>query len=390
MYSIKTYNTIAPIGLDLLKNDHYQINTGIPDAILLRSHLLQQEEIAPSIKAIARAGAGVNNIPVPLATERGIPVFNTPGANANAVKELVLCGLLLASRHICQAFTKVKTLAMQENSTNEVFTSEIENIKKEFKGIELAGRTLGVIGLGAIGVKVANTAVHLGMKVIGFDPNITVQRAWELSPEIMHAQNLNELLESSEYITLHVPLTQDTKHLLDSNRLLRLPKQAVILNFSRQAIVDETALLACFENQHIRYYISDFPSLSLINHPQVISLPHLGASTEEAEDNCAMMAIKQVKDFLEHGIIRHAVNFPDIEMKRSNRQRLIITNANIPNMVAQISTLLAKEKLNIVDLLNRSKEAIAISLIDVDGNISPSLLNAIQSIDGVLSARSII
>ena len=387
MIKIRTFNNIASQGLDLFPLDRYEISDteSAPDAVLLRSFNLHDHEVSENLKAIARAGAGVNNIPIDAMTKRGIPVFNTPGANANAVKELVLSAMLLASRNICQSWHYVRSLS----SEGDELQQEVEKGKKQFAGFELAGRKLGVIGLGAIGVKVANMGLALGMDVVGYDPNLSVFRAWELSSSAKKAISIEKLLSTSDFISFHVPLLPDTEKLLNGERLKLLKQNAVVLNFSRGEIIDEEAMLEALNQGQKFTYVSDFPIQSLLQHPQVISLPHLGASTKEAEQNCAVMAVKQIRDYMEHGIIRNSVNFPEAIMPEVTGFRVGIVNANVPNMVAQIGAALASESLNIVDLLNKSREEVAYTLIDVKEKPSPSLLDKIKTIKGILSVRLI-
>lgn len=384
-FIIKTYNTISPLGLEIFKDAGFIVDPQAqnPDAILLRSHVLAPEDVPASVSVVARAGAGTNNVPVTQLSERGIPVLNTPGANANAVKELTLAGLLLAARDICNAWSYTQTLTGDKAE----FNTQVEKNKSQFKGIELKGRTLGVIGLGAIGVKVANAARAIGMKVIAFDPHISVKRAWDLSSRVKQANNIRELLEVAEFITIHVPLMPGTKGLFNSELFAAVKPNSVLLNFSRQEIVDEAAAIAALDNNQLRYYVSDFPSPSLQAHKKAITLPHLGASTAEAEDNCAVMAAEQIRDYLEYGHILNAVNFPDIEMAKRGVHRLAITNLNVPNMVAQISNQLASSKLNIIDMINKSRDNLACTMIDVDGPIPNELLKNINAIEGVLNVR---
>lgn len=386
-FIVKTYNTISPLGLKIFANAGYVVDPEAqePDAILLRSHVLAAEEVPASVKVVARAGAGVNNVPVAALSERGIPVLNTPGANANAVKELTLAGLLLAARHICNAATYTQSLTGDKAE----FNAAVEKNKSQFKGVELKGRTLGVVGLGAIGVKVANAARAIGMKVIAFDPHITVKRAWDLSSSVKHANNLRELLVCAEFITIHVPLMPETKHLFNAELFEAVQPHSVLLNFSRQEIVDESAVITALDNNQLRYYVSDFPSPTLQKHPKAISLPHLGASTLEAEDNCAIMAAEQIHEYLEYGNIINAVNFPDVEMNKRGAHRLAIANLNVPNMVAQISNQLAGSQLNIIDMINKSRDNLACTIIDVDAPIPNELLNTIHAIEGVLNVRII-
>jgi D-3-phosphoglycerate dehydrogenase len=385
MYKIQTLNVIDPMGLAQFPTEHYQVAGDIthPDAILVRSASLHQFTFSESIKVIARAGAGVNSIPIEQLTELAIPVLNTPGANANAVKELVLAGMLLACRNLCQAWDYVCKMT----GDDEHIHVQVEKDKKQFAGFELPGKTLGVIGLGNIGAKVANAARALGMRVMGYDPTITVKQAWELSSDVKNVPHLDQLIKESDFISLHVPLLPETKHLINAKRLALVKPKAVLLNFSRENIVDNDALKAALDNNQLFSYVCDFPCVQLKNHPRVISFPHLGASTKEAEETCAIMAANQVREFLENGNIINSVNFPHAEMPHNKGNRIAITNANITSMVAQISTKIADAGFNIVDLLNKSKEKIAYTLIDVDGDVSDSLLQEIAAIQGVIKVR---
>jgi D-3-phosphoglycerate dehydrogenase len=385
-YRILTLNNISARGLERLPRDRYEIAADIdrPDAVLVRSADMHQAAIADTVKAIGRAGAGVNNIPVAALSKRGIPVFNTPGANANAVKELVLAGLLLAARNICPAWTFARSLSGDDHALDEA----VEKGKKKFVGFELPGRTLGVVGLGAIGVEVANSALALGMKVLGYDPQITVQRAWQLSASVEQALSLEDLFARSDAITVHVPLNDHTRKLVNESRVKLMKKGSVILNFARAPIVDEQAVLAALDAGRLHAYVCDFPSVALKDHTKVVALPHLGASTGEAEENCAVMVAEQVRDFLENGNIRNSVNFPESVLPRaSETTRLVIANSNVPNMVGQISTCLAGARINIADLLNKSRGEYAYTLIDTDSSIDDELLKKLRGIEGVLSAR---
>ncbi len=385
MYKILTLNNISVAGLDRLPRDCYEVTSesSSPDAILLRSYKMHDMEIPKTVKAIGRAGAGVNNIPVDKMTARGVPVFNAPGANANAVKELVVAGMLLAARNIGQAWAFSKAL----EGTDAEIGKAVEAGKKNFKGFELPGRTLGVIGLGAIGVQVANAARALGMKVVGYDPTITVERAWQLAADVQQAISVDDLLARSDFITFHVPLTDKTKGMINADRLRIMKKGSVVLNFARNGIVDDEAAVTALDEGHLYAYICDFPSNLLKSHPRVITLPHLGASTEEAEDNCAVMVADEVKAFLEDGNVTNAVNFPEINLPRNGGHRIAVINSNVPNMVAQISTDLGEVGLNILDLLNKSREQVAVTLIDVDKEPSRETLDKIAGIDGVMSVR---
>ena len=385
-YRILTLNNISRRGLERLPGELYQVGPGItePDAILVRSAELDAAAIPPSVRAIARAGAGVNNIPVEEMSRRGVPVFNSPGANANAVKELVLAGLFLAARNLGPAWLFARSL----EGDDEAIDAAVEKGKKAFVGFELPGRTLGVVGLGAIGVEVANSAHALGMKVLGYDPQITVQRAWQLSANVEQALSLEDLFARADAVSVHVPLNEHTRGLVNAARLALMKSDATILNFARAAIVDTDAVLAALDAGRLHAYVCDFPQRALKDHPKVVTLPHLGASTGEAEENCAIMAAEQLRDFLENGNIRNSVNYPEAVLPRMpNTTRIAIANSNVPNMVGQISTCLAGEKINIADLLNKSRGEIAYTLIDVDGEVSAGLLVAIRAIHGVLSAR---
>ena len=385
-FKIQTLNNISAKGLDRLPRDLYEIASEMskPDAIILRSHNMHDMAIADSVRAIGRAGAGVNNIPVADMSKRGVPVFNAPGANANAVKELVLAGMLLASRNLMSAWRYVEELT----STGEALKKEVEAGKKRFKGVELPGRTLGVAGLGAIGVNVANAAQALGMSVQGFDPGITVNNAWRLAANVSQALSIDELLSRSDYVSLHVPLVDDTRGLVDAKRLKLMRKGAVLLNFSRAEIVEEDDVLAALEAGRLSYYVCDFPSEKLRGHDRVITLPHLGASTDEAEDNSAMMIADQLRDYLEVGNIRNSVNFPEAIMPpTANAHRLAVVNHNVPNMVGQISSTLARHGHNIADLLNKSKGEIAYTLVDIDAPVADEAIEELRTIEGVLCVR---
>jgi D-3-phosphoglycerate dehydrogenase len=387
-YRILTLNNISASGLARLPRERYEIGNDLadPDAILLRSADLHTAAVAASVRAVGRAGAGVNNIPVADLSRRGIPVFNTPGANANAVKELVLAGLLLAARNLGPAWLFARSLT----GDDEAIDAAVEKGKKAFVGFELPGRTLGVVGLGAIGVEVANSAHALGMKVLGYDPQITVQRAWQLSSNVEQALSMEDLFARADAITVHVPLNEHTRGLVNAARLALMRKDATILNFARAAIVDTQAVLAALNAGKLHAYVCDFPLRALKDHPQVVTLPHLGASTGEAEENCAVMVAEQLRDFLENGNIRNSVNFPEAVLPRlPNTTRIAIANSNVPNMVGQISSCLAAQKINIADLLNKSRGEVAYTLIDVDGVVSAGLLQSLRAINGVQSARMV-
>ena len=387
-FRILPLNQISARGLARLPPGRYEVAPGIadPHAVLVRSADMHAMALPASLLAVARAGAGTNNIPVAALSKLGIPVFNAPGANANAVKELVIAGLLLAARNVCQAWQFVKELELE----GEALQAAVEAGKKRFVGYELPGRTLGVIGLGAVGVEVANTAHALGMQVLGYDPQITVQRAWQLSAGVTQALSVDDLFARSDAVTLHVPAVAATRGLVNVQRLKLMKPGAALLNFARAEIVDEGAVLSALDAGHLSAYVSDFPSAASKRHPKVIALPHLGASTGEAEENCAVMVADTLKEFLENGNLRHSVNFPEAVLPRlPNTWRLSIANANVPNMVGQISTALANASLNIADLLNKSRADIAYTLIDTDAPVPEAVVARLRAIEGVLSARVI-
>jgi D-3-phosphoglycerate dehydrogenase len=385
-FRIQTLNNISTRGLDRLPRDRFEVasDIGRPDAILVRSADMHKLTVPESVLAVARAGAGTNNIPVAALARRGIPVFNTPGANANAVKELVLAGMLLAARNIGPAWQFARGLS-GDDATIDV---AVEKGKKNYVGFELPGRTLGIVGLGAIGVAVANSALALGMNVLGYDPQLTVQRALQLSSSVQQALSLDDLFARSDVVTVHVPMNDHTRALVNAARLQLMRKGGVVLNFARAGVVDEAAIIAALDAGHLHSYICDFPKNALKDHPKVITLPHLGASTEEAEENCAIMAAEQLKDFLENGNLRNAVNFPEAILPRvPGTTRLAIANDNVPNMVGQISTCLASARVNIADLLNKSRGEFAYTLIDADSGLDADIVQKIRAIHGVLSAR---
>ena len=386
VFKVQTLNNISVRGLERLPRERYEVASTLidPHAILVRSANMHDMPFADSLLAVGRAGAGVNNVPVAALSSRGVPVFNAPGANANAVKELVIASLFLAARNICQAWQFARSL----QGDDPTIDTATEKGKKAFVGFELPGRTLGVIGLGAIGVEVANAAERLGMRVLGYDPQITVQRAWQLSSGIEQARSLEDLFARSQFVSLHVPLIEATRGLANAARLALMPPDGVVLNFSRAPIVDEAAMLSALDTGTLKSYICDFPSNALKDHPKVITLPHLGASTAEAEENCAVMVAETLRDFLENGNIRHSVNFPEAMLPRiSGTERIAVANSNVPNMVGQISTVLAAAGLNIAELLNRSKGDYAYTLIDIEGRVDESVMAQIRTIKGVLSAR---
>jgi len=382
MFTVRTFNKIAQKGLDIFPNDAYRMTTDSedPDAILLRSQNLHEHPVTSNLRAIARAGAGTNNIPIDAMSEQGIVVFNTPGANANAVKELVVAGMLMASRNLCQAWDFTRHIDVNEDA----FGPYVEKAKKEFVGSELPGRSLVVVGLGAIGVKVANAAVGLGMRVIGVDPHISVQNAWQLSSQVERATDLKQVLPSADFLTVHVPYSEKTHHLINSDALNMLAPHAIVLNFARGGLVDEDALVDLLNADKIKGYVTDFPTARLIKHQKVTALPHLGASTHEAEENCATMAAMTLRDFLENGNIRNSVNFPTLDLGKTVGHRLAIANRNVPNVVGRLSTLLGDEKFNILDMLNKSRGDYAFTLVDVDKSPKAETLEAISAIDGIL------
>ena len=387
MFKILTLNNISPVGLERLSRESYEVASEIqhPDAILLRSYKMHDMEMPATVKAIGRAGSGVNNIPVERMSQAGIPVFNAPGANANAVKELVIAGMLIASRNLCQAWDYSRGLEGED----AVISKAVEAGKKQFVGFELPGKTLGVVGLGAIGVQVANGALALGMNVIGFDPGITVKRAWEMSSDVRQAASIEELLAKVDYVTFHVPLVDATRNIINADRLKLVRDNVVILNFSRNGVIDDEAVVDAIDAGKVYAYVCDFPSNLLKNHPRVITLPHLGASTQQAEENCAVMVAEQVRDYLENGTVRNSVNFPEMYMPRNGGFRLAIVNENVPNMLGQISTCMADAGLNIIDMLNKSRNELACTLVDVDSEVTTACLDDISSIEGVLKVRAL-
>jgi len=386
-FQILTLNKIASVGLKRLPVPHYVTGNEIaePDAILVRSHNMHEMHIPHSVLAISRAGAGTNNVPVKQMSERGVPVFNAPGANANAVKELVITGMLLAARNIVPALHFVSGLKGDDATMHKL----VEDGKKHYAGFELHGRTLGIVGLGAIGRLVADAAIGLGMHVIGYDPNITVDAAWSLSAQVKKAHSVEDLLKHSDFVTLHVPLLDTTRNLIDEKSVAAMKAGSVLLNFSRDAIVNEDAVLAGLESKHLRYYVCDFPSGKTQSHSGVVALPHLGASTQEAEDNCAVMVVEQLRDYLEHGNVLNTVNFPNVSMPRESAFRLAVANANVPNMLGQISTTLAQAGINIHNMMNKSRGEMAYTLVDIDLAPSTGLIAQIAAIPGVLMVRDL-
>ena len=374
-------------GLEKLPRDSYEIASEIqhPDAILLRSFKMHDMDIPESLKAVGRAGAGVNNIPVDKMSEKGVVVFNAPGANANAVKELVIAGMLMGCRNLGQAWDFARNL----EGKDENITKDVEAGKKNFGGFELPGRTVGVVGLGAIGRYVANAALDLGMKVIGFDPGITVEGAWQLSSEVEKASSIDEMIGKVDFITFHVPLIEATTNMINAERLKLMKDNVIILNFARNGIIDDEAVSAAIKSGKVYSYVCDFPSNLLKNHERVITFPHLGASTGEAEDNCAIMVAQQVKDYLENGNIKNSVNFPEVKLSRTEGHRMTVVNSNVPDMIGQISSALAGKGLNIIDMLNKSKGDVAYTIIDIDKPAEDDLIAELSKIDGVLNVRAI-
>ena len=382
---IALLNAISARGLSKLPAEHYRTGKDMtePDALLLRSANLHNVVIPASVRAIARAGAGTNNIPVAAMSARGVPVFNAPGANANAVKELVLAGMLMAARNLPGALRFVAAL----DPKAEDLENQVEDGKKQFAGFELAGHTLGIVGLGKIGCLVADAAIKLGMNVLGFDPDITVDAAWSLPAQVKRAASVAEVLKQAHFVTLHVPLVAATKHLVDADKLGTMRLGAVLLNFSREGVVDDRAVLASLAQRHLGMYVCDFPNAALLGHEGVLALPHLGASTREAEENCAVMVALQLRDYLEHGNVVNAVNFPAVQMARESKFRIGIANANVPNMLGQISTTMANAGLNIHNMVNKSRGEMAYTLVDVDSPVSAVGQAKLAAIEGVLSVR---
>ena len=382
---ILTLNAISSTGLQRLPSERYSVGAQVdaPHAILVRSHDMKAMVIAASVRAIGRAGAGTNNIPVADMSKRGVPVFNAPGANANAVKELVLAGMLIAARNLVPAIRFSDGLS----GSDEEIDRKVEDGKKNFAGVELPQHVLGIVGLGKIGSLVADAAIKLGMDVCGYDPEITVDAAWSLPSQVRKAHSIEEVLRSSDFVTLHVPLLDATRNLMDARRIGLMKPGAVLLNFSRDGIVDNTAVLDALNAKKLKAYICDFPGSRFKGHPAVVATPHLGASTLEAEENCAIMVVDQVRDYLENGNIRNAVNFPEVVMPRESPYRLGIANANVPNMVGQISTAVAQAGLNIHNMLNKSRKDMAYTLVDVDSSVPRQVIDKIAAIAGVLAVH---
>jgi D-3-phosphoglycerate dehydrogenase len=387
MFKVLTLNNIAVEGLRRLPRERYEVASEIthPDAIILRSHDMHDMDIPASVAAIGRAGAGTNNIPIAAMSARGVPVFNAPGANANAVKELAIAGLLIGARNLCNASEYVKALT----ETGDDLNKAVEAGKKQFVGFELPGKTLGVIGLGAIGVEVSNAALDLGMKVIGFDPDMTVRNAWQLSAGVHMADTLDELFQSADAVSCHIPLVDATRGLVNRDRIALMSDGAMLINFARGGVVDNEAVIKALDSGKLHAYICDFPTPELIAHEGVVALPHLGASTGEAEENCAIMVAENVKEYLENGNVRFSVNFPECRLARMDAHRITVSNANVPNMVGQISTYLADAGLNIEDLLNKSLGDLAYTIVDVNGPVTDATVDKIRSIDGVLTLRNL-
>ncbi len=384
-HQILILNKISTLGIKRLPTDEYEVGSEVtaPDAVLVRSAKMHDMDIPSSVQAIGRAGAGTNNIPVADMSKRGVVVFNTPGANANAVKELVLTGMLMAARNIGPAMKFVEGLEGDDATLSRL----VEDGKKHFAGVELPGRTLGIIGLGAVGGIVADTALKLGMKVLGYDPEITVDAAWRLSSEVKRVHGVDDVFKHSDFITLHVPLIDATRHLVNAERVGMMKHGAVLINFAREGVIDEQAVLDGLDSKKLRAYVCDFPTARMKSHPGVVALPHLGASTQEAEDNCAVMVVDQVREFLENGNISNSVNFPAVMMPREAAHRVAVASANIPNMVGQISTAMAKAEINIHNMVNKSRGDIAYTMLDLDSPAPETALAEIRAIEGVMNVR---
>jgi D-3-phosphoglycerate dehydrogenase len=384
-FKILVLNQISPVGLKRLPAERYTVGKEVdqPDVILVRSADMHNIDIPLSVRAVGRAGAGTNNIPVKVLSGRGVPVFNTPGANANAVKELVIAGMLLAARNLVGALNYVSSLDVKDADIEK----KVEDGKKQYAGCELSGHTLGIIGLGKIGCLVADAAISLGMQVMGYDPEITVEAAWSLPSQVKKANSIDEVLKNSHFVSLHVPLVDATRNMVNAENLAQTKQGTVLLNFAREGVVNEEAVLAALATKKLSYYVCDFPGKGVIGHPQVIALPHLGASTREAEDNCAVMVAEQVRDYMEHGNVINAVNFPTVIMPRESHSRIAIANANVPNMLGQISTAMAKAGLNIHNMMNKSKGEMAYTLVDIDSDVPQKVIADISKIKGVLAVR---
>jgi D-3-phosphoglycerate dehydrogenase len=389
MYKVRTYNQISSKGLDRFPRDNYEIASEFaePDAFMLRSHKLHDEEIPASVSAVARAGAGVNNIPVPEFTKKGIVVFNTPGANANAVKELIASALFMASRDIFGGMNYVQGLT--DITDGAEMSKLLEKQKKQFAGCEVAGKTLGVVGLGAIGSMVANMALELGMNVVGYDPAISVEAAWRLSSDVEKMDNLQSLLGRADFITLHVPALDITRHLINAEALQCMKSSAILLNFAREEVVDASAVQNALDNGGLGKYVTDFPTPELLGRDNVLLMPHIGASTEEAEENCAMMAADQLMDYLENGNIVNSVNFPSTKMPRNGGYRITFCNENVPKVLGNVLSLLADRSMNVIDMVNKSRDDIAYNIVDVETEPTAELLEEIRNVDGIVVVRSL-
>jgi len=389
MYKVRTYNQISSKGLDRFPRDNYEIASDFaePDAFMLRSHKLHDEEIPASVSAVARAGAGVNNIPVPEFTKKGIVVFNTPGANANAVKELIASALFMASRDIFGGMNYVQGLT--DITDGAEMSKLLEKQKKQFAGCEVAGKTLGVVGLGAIGSMVANMALELGMNVVGYDPAISVEAAWRLSSDVEKMENLQSLLGRADFITLHVPALEVTRHLINAEALQCMKSSAILLNFAREEVVDASAVQNALDNGGLGKYVTDFPTPELLGRDNVLLMPHIGASTEEAEENCAMMAADQLMDYLENGNIVNSVNFPATKMPRNGGYRITFCNENVPKVLGNVLSLLADRSMNVIDMVNKSRDDIAYNIVDVETEPTAELLEEIRNVDGIVVVRSL-
>jgi D-3-phosphoglycerate dehydrogenase len=384
-FRVLVLNQISENGLKRLPAGQYSVGKDVadPDAILVRSADMHSLDIPRSVKAIARAGAGTNNIPIKAMNARGVPVFNAPGANANAVKELVLAGMLMAARNLSPALSFVGKLDPGAKDLDKT----VEDGKKNFAGFELAGQTLGIVGLGKVGCLVADAAIKLGMNVLGYDPEITVDAAWSLPAQVKKATSVSDVMRNSNFISLHVPLVDATRNLVDAKNLALIKPGTVLLNFSREGVVNDPAVLAALDAQQLAWYVCDFPSEAILKHSKVVALPHLGASTREAEENCAIMVVDQLRDYLEHGNVANAVNFPQVAMGRESKFRVAIANANVPNMLGQISTTMANAGLNIHNMVNKSRGDMAYTLVDVDSAVTDQVIAQLKSIEGVLAVR---
>ena len=388
MFSIRTYNAISPTGLTRFNSSHYSVSTesSEPAGILLRSYKITTDELPDTVVAVARAGAGTNNVPIPQLTERGIVVFNTPGANANAVKELICAGLMMSSRDIFGGLKFVDGLA---GHTVDDLDPLLETEKKRFAGSEIYGKTLGIVGLGAIGSLVANMALDLGMRVIGYDPAISVEAAWRLSSRVEKMPSLDALLRDADYITLHVPAIEATKNMINSGSISRMKNGVKLLNFARKEIIDANDVISALDTGKMGGYVTDFPTLELIGHPKVLPMPHIGASTGEAEDNCAVMAADQLIDFLENGNIKNSVNLPDTSMTRGSDFRLTFSNSNVPNVLSSVLAQISATGANVIDLVNQSRNEIAYNIMDLDQPVTDELLDVISNLEGVIRVRRV-